>query len=186
MFGNFKLRNWPFEEAKALNPKEASSHETKNCVDALHHKTNLIATKLTLLRLRFKLSRTPTSVTRSAYLLCCITNGQLLKTSVWDNPASADTSLQSASLLIMQWAPFTGLSLLPATQLGVSLIGRLQWSTANACLQSVSTEPFTQPAGVQIDPIREEGRDRTIYRNRRRLVTWRWKSTGLVTRVGTP
>lgn len=32
----------------------------------------------------------------------------------------------------------------------------------------------------------EEGRDRTIYRNRRRLVTWRWKSTGLVTRVGTP
>lgn len=85
----------------------------------------------------------------------------------------------------MQRAPFTGLSLLPATQLGVSLIGQLQWSTANACLQSVSTEPFTQPAGVQTDPIWEEERDRTIYRNRRRLLTRRWKSTGLVTRVGT-
>lgn len=123
----------------------------------------IITTKLTLSHLRFKLSRTQTSVTRSVYLLCGITNGQLLKTSVWDNPASADTSLQSASLLIMQRAPFTGLSLLPAAQLGVSLIGQLQWSTANACLQSVSTEPFTLLAGVRTDPIREGGRETEPY-----------------------
>lgn len=115
----------------------------------------ITGTKSTLLQIFFNLSGTQTSVTRSVYLLCGITNGQLLKTSVWDNPASADTSLQSASLLIMQRAPFTGLSLLPAAQLGVSLIRRLQWSTANACLQSVSTEPFTQLAGVT--PYEKEG-----------------------------